>query len=79
MDSLSNLLSDRAFDEPAEVTAIKQYVQDTYQSTVAVQLREHDILIIVSSAALAARLRHDLPALKAAAETNKRLHFRITS
>lgn len=77
MDSLSDLLSSKGFDEPPEVAAIKQYVRDNFKAEVHVQVRDNDILIIVPSAALASRLRFANQPLREVAQTQKRLSFRI--
>ncbi len=79
MDSLSDLLSQRSPETPPEVTAIKQYVYDTHNSTVGVQVKDREIIILVSSAALASRLRYDMPAIKTAAATDKRIVLRINN
>jgi hypothetical protein len=79
MDSLSDLLAGKDFDEPQEITAIKRYVHDAYQSEVTVQLRDHDIVVLVESAALASQLRLNMQALQRAAETNKRITLRINN
>jgi hypothetical protein len=79
MDSLASLMSDKNFQEPPEIAAIKHYVDSTYQSKVDVQVRDTDIIVSVDSAALASRLRHDIPALKAVATTEKRIILRITN
>lgn len=78
MDSLSELLASKDFDEPSESRAIKQYVRDTYSAEVGVQLRDKDILILASSAALVTRLRYDTQNIKRAAHTGRRITFRIT-
>ena len=76
MDSLSDILRRKDFDEPPEMAAIKKFVQDRYQETVAVTIRERDILIATRSAALANTLRLNTRQLQAAAKTDKRLVFR---
>ena len=53
MDSLHTILGRKDFDEPPEMASIKKYVQDKFQTTVGVQVRERDIVIMVPSAALA--------------------------
>ncbi len=78
MDSLSHLLSRKDFDEPPEIKAIKNFVRDTFQADVNVQVRERDIVIIVPGASLASRLRFAMPALKEAAGTDKRIVLRIS-
>lgn len=76
-DSLSDILSRKDFEEPAESTAIKKFVQDNFRTAVAVMVRERDIIIEVPSAALASTLRMRQTQLKKAASTEKRLVFRI--
>lgn len=77
MDSLHSILSGKDFDEPPEMTSIKKYVQDEFQTTVTVQVRERDIVIGVPSAALANTLRLRGPEIKRRCQLDKRLTFRI--
>ena len=77
MDSLGNILSHKDYDEPPEMAAIKQYVKAEFDATVAVQVRDKDIVIATRSASLANVLRLRSPAIKKAAKTDKRLTFRI--
>jgi hypothetical protein len=76
-DSLSDILMNRNFDEPPEATAIKNYVLETYNKSVAVTVREKDITITVQGAAFANALRMRWKQLQKAADTDKRLIFRI--
>ena len=78
MQSLEDLLKGRRADEPPEITLIKQYVQDEFQESVEVMVRDKDIVINVSSSSLANTLRLRIPAIKELCQTNKRLVFRIT-
>jgi hypothetical protein len=78
MDSLSDLLGNRQFDEPAEAIAIKQYVDQTYHAAVSVQVREREIIISAASAALVNQLRYNSATMQQLAQTDKRLVFRIT-
>jgi hypothetical protein len=78
MDSLLNILSNRDFDEPPEMSSIKKYVKDEFGVEVGVQLRERDILIMVPSAALANTLRLRGPEMKRRCQLTKRLTYRIT-
>jgi hypothetical protein len=78
MDNLGDLLAQRSPQEPPEVAIIKTFVYDQYQVTPTVMVREREIVIGVTSAALAGALRPQLPALKAACATDKRLLLRIT-
>jgi hypothetical protein len=76
-DSLFDILSRKDFDEPSEMTAIKQYIQEHFQVAAEVALRDREIIITVPSAALAGTLRFHVRKLQAAANTNKRLVLRI--
>lgn len=77
MDSLFDILGRKDFDMPPEVAAIKKYVRDEFNEEVEVMVRERDILVAGRSAALVNSLRLRSPALKQAAQTTKRLTFRI--
>lgn len=79
MDSLYDLLAGKNFDEPKEIGGIKDFVRQHYNADVTVQLRDADILVVVPSAGLASRLRFDLPKLKKAIGTEKRIVLRIGS
>lgn len=79
MDSIYDLLAGKNFDEPSEISAIKDFVRAHYKTDVTVQLRDNDILVIVPSAGLASRLRFDMPKLKKEAKTEKRIILRIGS
>jgi hypothetical protein len=79
MDSLYDLLAGKNFDEPKEISGIKDFVRQNYNAEAHVQLRDKDILIIVPSAGLASRLRFDMPKLKQAVGTDKRIVLRIGS
>lgn len=77
MDSLSTILHRKDFDEPPEMAAIKQYVQEEYKTAVGVQIRARDIVIEVPNAALANTLRLRAPDIKRRCQLDKRLTFRI--
>jgi hypothetical protein len=77
MDSLFNVLSNKNFDEPPEVTAVKKYVQETYQVKVTVQVRQNELIVVVPGAALANSLRLRTPELKRRCQLDKRLVIRI--
>jgi hypothetical protein len=77
MDSLFNILASKDFDEPPEINRIKTYIKQQYNAAVGVQLRDRDIVIIVSSSALANTLRLNGPKISRQCELNKRLTFRI--
>lgn len=77
MDTLSDILSKKDFDTPAEIRAIKEYVQRTYSADVTVTMQPHSIVISARSAALIGSLRLNAPAVQKAAATEKRIIFRI--
>ncbi len=78
MDSLFDILRHKDYDLPPEVTAIKRYVRDTFDGAeVEVLVRDKEIVIAGRSAALIGSLRLHGPKLKLAANTDKRLIFRV--
>jgi len=77
MDSLFKILSQKDFEEPPEILAIKKYVRDNFQTDVSVMVRERDIVVGVPNAALANTLRLRGPEIKRRCQLDKRLTFRI--
>ncbi len=76
-ESLGNILLNRNFDEPSEATAIKRYVLEKYGKSVVVTVREKDITITAQGAAFTNALRYQWKQLQKAADTDKRLIFKI--
>ena len=76
-DSLFSILSQKNYDQPPEVVAIKDYVQAEFHEAVEVVVREREILLTAPSAALAGALRMHLYQMQKAAATNKRIVLRI--
>ena len=77
MEGIADILSRKNFDEPAEATAIKKFVFAKYKKTVAVTVREKDIIIAAQGAAFTNALRYQWRELRKAANTDKRLIFQI--
>lgn len=77
MDSLTDILSRKDFDEPIESTVIKRYVQEKFDETVAVTIHEREIIIATPNATLAGTLRFKVLELRKLLDTNKRLVFRV--
>lgn len=78
MDNIADLLAKRRKDEPPEIRAIKDYVQQHFQQSVNVMVRERDIVITVRSSALAGALRMRTVDLSSLAQSpEKRLIFRV--
>jgi hypothetical protein len=78
MDSLFNILSSKGFDEPPEMSSIKKYVQDEFNVSVGVLVRDKDIVVTVPNASLAGTLRMRVPEIKRRCQLDKRLTFRIS-
>lgn len=76
-DSLGNILMNRSFDEPEEATSIKNFVLEKWGKSVAVTVREKDILIVAQGASFANALRLQSRQMQRAAGTTKRLVIRI--
>ena len=76
-DSLFSILTSKNFDEPPEVASIKKYVLEHYKSDVTVLVRDKEIIVTASSAALANTLRLCSPDMKRRCQLEKRLVFRI--
>ena len=77
MEGIADILSKKDFDVPLEVVAIKEYVRRHYKYEVTVTMQPRSILISARSAALIGTLRLNAPELKKAAQTEKKLVFRI--
>ncbi|PID30689.1 hypothetical protein CSA80_04500 [Candidatus Saccharibacteria bacterium] len=77
MDGIADILSKKNFDTPPEVRAIKDFVHRQYKHDVQVTLQPRSIVIAAHSAALIGTLRLNAPALQKAAQTEKKLIFRI--
>ncbi|HEX7368488.1 MAG TPA: hypothetical protein VF261_02430 [Candidatus Saccharimonadales bacterium] len=76
-DSLADLLSNKNFDEPPEMQAIKHFVRDSFDEDCEVLLRERDIVVSVRSSSLAGALRLKLPELRKRAKITKKIILRI--
>ncbi len=57
MQSLSDILSNRSFDEPTEITALRNFVQDRYDVTPNITVNQDYIVLRVPSAGLATNLK----------------------
>lgn len=74
---LRDILAKKDFDIPPEIQAIKDFVKRHYDAEVGVTVQPHMIIITTRSAALAGTLRVNLPKLKEAAATDKKIMLRI--
>ena len=75
--ALTDLLANRFDPEPPEIATIKQYIQDNFGQTVAVAVRDRQIIINTKSSAVAGALRPHLYKLKTLCKTDKQLLVRI--
>ncbi len=79
MSTIADILAKKNFDEPPEVGIIKEFVRESFKSNVSVLIREKQIIITTSSAALAGTLRMHTHTMSKLCGTDKRLVFRIGS
>jgi hypothetical protein len=77
MDQLKDLLAERMPEEPDELRAIKRYIDDHFHAPSQVSMQNEAIIVSVRSAALANTLRLRLPQIQEAAQTDRKLFFRI--
>jgi hypothetical protein len=78
MDSLFSILSDKDFDEPPEIAAVKKYIFDAYKVDASVQVRSNDLIVTVPSAALVNTLRLQGPEMKRRCNlVERKIIFRI--
>ncbi len=75
--NLGDLLDKSKFAEPAEIKVIKDYIYEQFKAKVTVAVGPKQIVIMVSSAALAGALRMHLHQLQQLCETDKKLIIRI--
>jgi hypothetical protein len=77
MDSIGDLLEKYSPAVPDEVTAVKQYIAKEFDAPSRVGIQGEALVITVASASLANALRLRQTAIQSAANTTKRLLFRI--
>lgn len=77
MDSLYDILGRKDFDEPPEALAIKKYVHEQFDESVAVTVKEKEIIVAAPNAALASTLRMRVLQLQKLIGEKKRFIFRI--
>lgn len=75
--ALQDILAGRFDEEPPEIKIIKDFVLQKFNQTVAVSLRDQQIIIATRSSALAGALRPHLFQLRQTCQTTKRLVIRI--
>lgn len=76
-NSLSDILGNREFKQPDEITRIKNFVKNKFGEDPRVSVTNDSIIIIVKGAAMAGALRPELHILQKQIKTNKKLLIRI--
>jgi hypothetical protein len=79
MDDLAKLLKDKGLNEPPEISKIKQFIKQKYDSDVTVLVRPKDIVLSVDNAALANTIRLNILELKSSCQITKKVSIRIGS
>ncbi len=77
MESLADVLSRYQPEEPDEIKAVKRYIQDEFGATARVGLHGEVLVVTVRSASLANSLRFKILSLQKAANTKRKILFRI--
>lgn len=77
MDNIADILANKDFTVPKEVTAIKTFVAKEFNQDVEVLVHNNEIIISSRSAGLISNLRLNSPSLIKVASTDKKLRFKI--
>lgn len=77
MDSIQELLSRYDPKEPDEIGAVKRYILKEFGAKARVGLHGETLVVTVHSASLANALRFKMLALQKAANTTRKIMFRI--
>lgn len=77
MQGIADILSNKDFDLPPEVEAIKTYVRRHYDADVTVTVQQRGFVVSARSAGLISTLRLNMSKLQQAASTDKPITFRI--
>lgn len=75
--SISDILADKHFEEPVEISQIKSFVQSKVGLTPSINVTQDMFIINIPSASAAGALRMHLNTLASQLETNKKLVIRI--
>lgn len=76
-DSLFNILSDKDFDQPQQLVAIKGYVQRHWGQEIQAKMSNKNVVITVKSAALASTIRMHIPAIQKECDIDGKLIIKI--
>jgi len=76
-DSIGDVLGKRRYDEPPELTIVRDFVRAHYGEVPKLKISQNSIIIYVSNSALAGSLRMRLHTLKTKINSDKKLIIRI--
>lgn len=77
MDPLSDLLKNKAPNEPPQVTALKKYAKNKHNANISVRVSKSHYLITVPSAGLAHKMRIETSQITTECDLDKRLVIHI--
>ena len=77
MQGIADILSQKDFDVPPEVEAIKTYIRRHYDAEVTVTVQQRGFVVTTRSSGLIGTLRLNLSKLQKAAGTDKPITLRI--
>lgn len=78
MDSLKDLLLQKNLDEPSDVTALKDYYQQTFKLPASVKVTPHSIVIIVPNSKLATEIRARTLDIQRRCQLTKKLFVKVS-
>lgn len=76
MDSLKDLLNNKDLDEPSEITALRNYCQETFNFTPKINIRGDKIWLMAPNGILATEVRMRFPEIKQRCGLTKKLIIR---
>jgi hypothetical protein len=77
MDNIENIIRVKGFKEPVEISKLKKYILENFDSDSHIQVRSKGFVIIVNSSSLASAIRLKLPEIKRQLSINQDISIRI--
>lgn len=77
MQGLNDILAQKNFDEPTEVTALKQYIFEKYEAICSVSVSKTALFVTVNSSSLAGAIRMNQIFIKQRCGITQKLIIRI--
>lgn len=77
MDSLQDILATHRFEAPDEIKALQAYLKAKYQAVGRIKIDGNNVILAVSSSALAATLQLERTKIAAECGIKKRLVIRV--